>query len=175
MAYPYARKLDFPFADYKVNALDFGAHGEYEGVDWGIHLGEDCLRPRGEKVKAIGKGRIVYSTLHPGTKEKGNWGNVIIIAHKNPKNKKVFFSLYGHLGKRLKEKGDKVEIGEAIGVVGKRNSPENGWWDEEHLHFSIYTGPWEGKVLPGYFKKNQRRTKLSHWKRPTDFIAGYPQ
>ncbi|HBP00705.1 MAG: hypothetical protein UY41_C0018G0010 [Candidatus Moranbacteria bacterium GW2011_GWE1_49_15] len=173
MAYRHTPKLDFPLKGYAVDALDFGERGVYAGTDWGVHLGEDVLRRGGTKVYSAGRGKVVYSELHPGSKEKGNWGNVIIIAHKNPKNGKAFFSLYGHLGERFKEKGDRVEIREAIGVVGKANTPENGWWDEEHLHFSIYTGPWEGKVLPGYFKSGQKRTKLSFWKDPSNYIRKY--
>jgi len=53
---------------------------------------------------AVGRGKVVYSACHPGSKEKRNWGNVIIIAHKHPKTKKVFFSLYGHLAERLVKK-----------------------------------------------------------------------
>jgi len=77
---------------------------EYDGIFWGKHLGEDCNTRAGVKVMAVGRGKVVYSACHPGSKEKRNWGNVIIIAHKHPKTKKVFFSLYGHLAERLVKK-----------------------------------------------------------------------
>jgi len=178
MAYPYTSKLVFPLEDWKVNYCKFRQRDEYDGKLWGLHLGEDCIIKPGTPVKAIGRGKVVYSKLHAtkkSPKQGGyrNWGNIIIIAHKNPKTKKVFFSLYGHLGNRLVEKGDRVDIGQKIGTVGRAWSQQNGWWEDAHLHFAIYTGPWEGRVLPGYWKSTQKRTKLRYWAAPTKFIKNY--
>lgn len=173
MSYPHTAKLQFPLERYQVNSYGFGEDCAYNGMHWGIHLGEDVNRSAGTPVVAAGKGRVVYSALHAGTKEKGNWGNIIIIAHKHPRTSKVFFSLYAHLQKRFVKKGDTVQAGRRLGIVGKRNTPENGWWDEAHLHFAMYTGPWKGKVLPGYWKKGSGRTKLAYWKEPAKFIKQY--
>ncbi len=170
MAYPSAHKLIFPLKKYHVNACGFLQDCTYGDVHWGIHLGEDVNCPAGTKIRCIGKGKVVYSALHAGTKNKSNWGNIIIIGHKYPKNKNIFFSLYSHLQKRFVKKGQIIEIGQIIGTIGKANSPENGWWQDEHLHFAIYTGPWEKKVLPGYWKKGSKRSKLSYWREPTKFI-----
>ncbi|MFH1610706.1 MAG: M23 family metallopeptidase [Patescibacteria group bacterium] len=173
MAYPYTHKLIFPLERYNVNSYKFKQDCAYDNVHWGIHLGEDVNRPAGAKIFSIGKGKVVYSALHPGTKEKSNWGNIIIIAHKNPKSKKIFFSLYAHMQKRLVKKGDSIKLEQLIGKVGKTNSPENGWWKDAHLHFAIYTGEWKRKILPGYWKKRDKRTKLTYWKEPTKFINSY--
>lgn len=173
MAYPLTHKLYFPLENYKVNSYKFGQKCTYKKVFWGVHLGEDVDRPAGAKVKSIGRGTVIYSVLHPGTKEKGNWGNMVIISHKHPKTKKVFYSLYAHFGRRNVKRGQRVEAGEVIGVVGKKNTPANGWWPEEHLHFAIYIGPWSGRVLPGYWREDQKLTKLSYWKEPTEFIKKY--
>lgn len=173
MAYPYTYKLALPLDNYRLNSFQFQEECFYNGVYWGVHLGEDVDCPAGTEVKAIGRGRVVYSVLHAGTKEKGNWGNIIIVAHKHPKTKKVFFSLYAHLSERLVSKGQQVQLGQVLGFVGKKNSPENGFWAEEHLHFAIYIGPWEKKVLPGYWKKGTKRTKRSYWKEPKKFVEKY--
>ncbi|MDX1536011.1 MAG: M23 family metallopeptidase [Candidatus Spechtbacterales bacterium] len=173
MAYPHTPKLEFPLKNYKVNSYDFMEECTYDDVYWGFHLGEDINKRADTKVMAIGRGRVVYSALHPGTKEHSNWGNIIIIAHKHPKTKQVFFSLYAHMKERLVEKGDRVNGGDIIGSIGKANTPENGMWHESHLHFSIYTGPWKGKVLPGYYRKDQKLTKRNYWKRPSEFIERY--
>lgn len=172
MAYPYTPKLKFPLGKYKVSKWKFKYKASYYGVDWGIHLGEDITVPAGTRVKCIGRGKVVYSALHEGTKKKRNWGNIVIIAHKNPKTKKPFFSLYGHLKKPHVKKGESMELGKVIGVVGKKNTFENGWWPA-HLHFGIYIGPWKGKALVGYWKQNQKRTKISYWKEPSRFIRNY--
>jgi murein DD-endopeptidase MepM/ murein hydrolase activator NlpD len=173
MAYPYARKLCYPVLDYHVNGLGFGAHGIFGGTDWGEHLGEDVTCSAGIPVASIGRGSVVYSALHGGSATKGNWGNVIIVVHKHPVTHKLFYTLYGHLGKRKKEKGARVDMGDEIGVVGKSNTMENGWWGVEHLHFGIYVGLWDGKILPGYFRAEQKRTRKEDWVCPSDFIAIY--
>ncbi len=161
-----------PLDLYKKPSWKFKQKTFYYGVDWGMHMGEDINCPAGTRVKSISTGKVVYSALHAGTKEKRNWGNIIIIAHKNPKTKKAFYSLYGHLGKRLVKRGQSVDLGKIIGFIGKKNTPQNGWWPE-HLHFGIYVGPWKGKVLPGYWKKGQKRTKISYWREPSKFIKNY--
>lgn len=175
MAYPFTPKLKFPLKNYKVNSYKFGEKCTYNKVYWGVHLGEDANVKAGTKVYSVGRGKVVYSRLHKGSKEKPNWGNIIIIAHKNSKTKKVFYSLYGHLKRKNVKKGDRVEIGKIIGSIGARNTPENGWWPEKHSHLAIYTGSWNKKVLPGYFKKGDSRTKLSYWQNPTKFIQNYSE
>ena len=159
------RKIIFPLENYKISGAKF-----LQNVSsWGIHLGEDCKAKAGDAVKSIYRGEIVYSALHPGSSQKGNWGNIIIIRHKLLGKGQIFYSLYGHLGKGLENVGDKVKKGELVGYMGKAYSAENGWWPA-HLHFAIYTGPWSGKILPGYYRKEQNRTKLSYWKNPTEWI-----
>lgn len=173
MAYPIARQLVFPMDPYVVTGPRFGEERSYGGVFWGVHLGEDADVPAGTPVRAAGRGRVVYSALHPGSGDKGNWGNIVIVAHKHPETGKNFFSLYAHLGRRIKERGESVELGEAVGTIGEGYTPDNGWW-EAHLHFAIYTGPWQGTILPGYWKKGQGRTKKSYWRDPSTFITTFP-
>ncbi len=180
MAYPYTPKLDFPLKSWKVNSCKFKQQDTYDGKDWGLHLGEDCNIKAGTYVFAVGRGKVVYAALH-ATKESPkrggyrNWGNIIIIAHKNPKTKKVFFSLYGHLGKMLVKKKDRVELGQKIGTVARSYSQANGWWEDAHLHFAICFAPaWRGEVLPGYWREEvKKRTKLRYWTKPTEFIKNY--
>lgn len=180
MAYPHTPKLVFPLKKWELNDIKFLEEQNYSGVDWGKHLGEDCKVSPGTKVRSVGRGRVVYSALHSQNtppesegKDGSNWGNIIIIAHKNPDTKNVFFSLYGHLGERLKEKQENVSCGEKIGNVAEAWTKEDGWWKTPHLHFAIYNGPWRGEVLPGAFIENQERTKLKYWKPPTEFIEKY--
>lgn len=177
MAYSYTHKLRFPLEKYRIDRGFLkkcnyrNERGKWE--NWGLHLGEDYNEQPNTPVFAIGKGRVIYSKLHPGNHSKRNWGNIIIIAHKNPVDKNVFFSLYGHLNERLVERGDKVKFGQKIGTIAPKNSKENGWWGETHLHFAIYKGLWRDSVLPGYYRENQKRTKISDWAKPNRFIREY--
>lgn len=173
-------KLIYPVENFQEEIDDgFRDHGFFQGKDWGIHLGVDFHLPHETKVFSIGKGTVVYSKLHPaevseeGKILKSNWGGVVIIAHKNPKNKKRFYSLYGHLGKRFVKKGDEVEMGEMIGEIGKSLSEMNGGWEEEHLHFAIYHGPFHERVLPGYLDTKKENTKMEYWSEPIKFISEY--
>ena len=180
MAYPHTPQLILPLENWKVNSTTFLEEQEYSGVNWGKHLGEDDDQEFGTPVLAIGNGKVVYSKLHTSVippKEEGqkgsNWGNIIIIAHKNPETKKVFFSLYGHLGARLVEKSDRVKMGQQIGVIAPGWSAENGCWREAHLHLAIFVGQWLGRVLPGAHREGEKRTRLKDWVAPTKFIAEY--
>lgn len=164
--YPKAEKLVFPLLKYAPITLNFKDNVS----NWGIHLGEDISTPAGAKVKCVGAGEVVYSACHLGNIKKRNWGNIMIIGHQDSQKSRIFYSLYGHLGERFIKKGSKVKKGQAIGTIGAPNTPENGYWPA-HLHFGIYLGPWEGIVLPGYFRPE--RTRIEHWENPSIFINNY--
>lgn len=169
--FPIARKITFPLSKYFISGLGFGTDVT-AGKILGIHLGEDAKAKAGISVKSIGSGEVVYSALHPGSPSKGNWGYIVIIGHRNRANKSIFYSLYGHLDEPSINVGDRVKTGQVIGRIAPDYTIQNGWWPA-HLHFAIYTGPWTGAVLPGYFRKNQNRTKLEYWQNPSQFIKNY--
>jgi murein DD-endopeptidase MepM/ murein hydrolase activator NlpD len=179
MAYRATPTLNFPIGNFKNISSRFLERNFYDGKDWGVHLGVDFASRAETKVFAIGRGTVVYSKLHAGIfSEDGkiaqrNWGGITIIAHKNPKTKEKFYSLYGHLGRRFVKKGDYVEMGDVIGTVGKSMSESNGIWEDEHLHFAIYAGPFHLKVLPGYYRADEETARIEHWKEPMDFINNY--
>jgi len=179
MAYRKTPKINFPLGDFKNVSLQFNQPGTYDAKFWGTHLGVDFDAKEDTKIFAIGRGIVVYSRLHPGEFSadgkilQRNWGGIVIIAHKNPQDKKVFYSLYGHLGRRYVKKGDSIEMGDLLGAVGKSMSESNGIWADEHLHFAIYSGPFHGKVLPGYYKGEESMTRLEYWSDPINFINNY--
>jgi murein DD-endopeptidase MepM/ murein hydrolase activator NlpD len=179
MAYRNTPILNFPIGNFKNVSLEFGRPSTYDQTYWGLHLGVDIEAAKDTKIFSIGRGIVVYSKIHPGEfSENGkiiqrNWGGIIIIAHKNPVTKKIFYSVYGHLGKRYLKKGDSVELGDLIGTVGKSMSESNGIWENEHLHLAIYSGPFHGKVLPGYYKEEREVTRLEYWHEPISYIKEY--
>ena len=180
MAYRITPNLNYPIGNFKNITFPFAAEGNFDGQSWGTHLGVDISAKAGTKVFAIGRGVVVYSKLHAGEFStdgkilRRNWGGIIIIAHKKPFVKEIFYSLYGHLGKRYFKRGDAVDAGDVIGTVGASLTESNGIWEDEHLHFSIYQGPFHKRVLPGYFKAGEKTTtKMEHWKDPINFINNY--
>jgi murein DD-endopeptidase MepM/ murein hydrolase activator NlpD len=162
-------RLSYPIKEFEVNGVPFGKRSVHNGELWGIHLGEDCIVPAGTDVFAIANGKVVYSALHAGDENKGNWGYITIIEHHSPLVRKKFYSLYGHLGACYKRIGERVKQGEPIGFVGKDYTAENGYW-LAHLHFAIYTGPWKKQVLPGYWKEGDLNTDPKYWRVPSEFV-----
>lgn len=173
MPYPRAERLVLPLEKYAVTGRAFQEEGILGGTSWGLHLGEDILADPGTAVSAIGDGQVVYAALHPGSRHRGNWGNIVILGHSHAADGQTFFSVYGHLEECLVRDGDPVRQGVTLGHVGEGRTPENGYWPESHLHFAIYRGPWEGKVLPGYFREEDGRTKLAYWVSPSQFVREY--
>lgn len=177
--YQKTPRLVFPLKNFKTVALEFGKQGYADRKNWGKHLGLDLESKEGTQVFSCGRGVVVYSKVHPGEfdendiLQKRNWGGIVIIAHKNPKTQKIFYSLYGHMGKRYVKKGDEVEKEELIGEIGKSMSESNGGWEKEHLHLAIYTGRYEEQVLPGYYKREQKTTNPRDWEDPMVYIKKY--
>ncbi|SDH39105.1 peptidoglycan DD-metalloendopeptidase family protein [Alteribacillus bidgolensis] len=104
-------------------------HGEISdtfGTRDGTHYGIDIAAEKGTKVYAVKKGEIVKSYF------SSSYGNVIIVGHKDNEE-----TLYAHLDKRLKEKGDLVNQGEVIGTLGN-----TGHSTGPHLHFELHEKEW---------------------------------
>lgn len=173
MAYPRAERLVLPITPYRVDGRAFGEEGVFGGQPWGLHLGEDVYADPGTPVVAAGDGEVVYAALHAGNRHRGNWGNVIILGHIHREDGEPLFSVYGHLGSCAVSLGEIVRLGTLLGPVGEGRTPENGFWPEPHLHFALYRGPWEGRVLPGYFREDDGRTKLEYWIAPAAFVHAY--
>ncbi|MFD3258978.1 peptidoglycan DD-metalloendopeptidase family protein [Paenibacillus lentus] len=92
------------------------------GKRWGrTHKGIDLVSSN-RNILAADEGVVSFA----GT--KSGYGNVIIINHNNG-----FETLYGHLSKISVEKGDVVEKGTKIGVMGS-----TGRSTGTHLHFEIH-------------------------------------
>lgn len=174
MPYPRAARLTLPLEPYAAEGRKFHEEGILGGKSWGLHLGEDAYADPGTPVHAIGDGQVVYAACHPGSRRRGNWGNIVIVGHRHARDGEPFFSVYGHLGEASVATDQLVTVGAVLGPVGNGRTPENGFWPEPHLHFAIYCGPWEGKVLPGYFREDDARTKLEYWRAPEAFVRSYP-
>ena len=71
------------------------------------HLGIDFAAPSGTPVRTVAAGRVVFSGRSGGS------GNLITIRHAN-----AYETQYLHLSRRLVRKGQKVEQGQRIGLVG---------------------------------------------------------
>ncbi len=148
------RKLSRETKDKKdnwYNAQDFTVNNHL-GEDWNKNSGgnSDC----GEPVYAAANGIIVYAE-NAGI----GWGNVVIIEHNLPDEKKVQ-TLYGHLQKILRTSGE-VKLRDQIGEVGNADGKYLC-----HLHFELRdeSCPMWNQAGAGYSAENKG------WLDPSDFI-----
>jgi septal ring factor EnvC (AmiA/AmiB activator) len=87
-----------PYTDPKYNILNFRS-----GIDFEAE--------RGEPVKSVEAGKIIYSGWFKG------YGNMIIIDHGGS-----YYTIYAHLEENFKAKGDLVEQEEVIATAGDAGS-----------------------------------------------------
>ena len=89
----------------------------HNGLDFADSVGTPVLAAEDGEVVAMGdEGRYAY----------GKW---IAIEHNNG-----LTTLYGHLSKQLVKKGENVDRGEKIGLMGS-----TGYSTGSHVHFGVYT------------------------------------
>ena len=86
-----------------------------------LHEGHDFSAKVGEKVICTANGTVKSS------KRYGSFGNFIEIDHGNG-----YTTVYGHLSKRLVNRGEKVERGQIIATIGN-----TGKSTAPHLHYEI--------------------------------------
>ena len=88
---------------------------------WRAHNGVDYGAPTGTPVRTVGDGVVASAGWQTG------YGNVIAINHGNDRS-----TVYAHLSKIEVRRGQRVEQGQRIGLVGA-----TGWATGPHLHFEF--------------------------------------
>jgi murein DD-endopeptidase MepM/ murein hydrolase activator NlpD len=86
-----------------------------------LHKGLDIAAPNGSPIISPADGRVTYAGRN------GSYGNMVAIKHGYG-----IMTRYGHLSKILKKKGEKVERGEVIALVGN-----TGRSTGPHLHYEV--------------------------------------
>ena len=87
-----------------------------------FHAGVDIVAPRGEKVRAPAKGKVVRASYDT------RMGNYIRINHRHG-----IETTYGHLSKMLVRYGQEVKRGDVLGLVGSTGRFSTG----PHLHYQV--------------------------------------
>ncbi len=105
---PLRRPVDAPVTDV------FGPRGDR------FHSGIDLPAPAGAPVVAAASGRVAYAGWHGG-----GWGQLVTVAHGNGVR-----TMYAHLGIVGVHVGQRVRVGEQVGLVGA-----TGIATGPHLHF----------------------------------------
>jgi LysM repeat protein len=143
------QRMTAPYWEYRTKADGWSKNYYHKGIDYGaITRGKD-----GDPILAVAGGEVIES------KTMNGYGECIIIKHKfkDPVKWKdaygwfdgdltQFYTLYAHLSKRLAKKGDKVNVGDVVGLMGN-----TGGSFGTHLHFEFRTASLKNGNLPGFF------------------------
>lgn len=89
---------------------------------WKFHKGVDFSAKRGTPIYATAKGVVSFSNWKKG------YGNVIEIDHQNG-----YKTMFSHLNRRLVNNGQRVNIGDMIGRVGRTGKATGN-----HLHYEVF-------------------------------------
>lgn len=103
-----------------------------EGSHWGVDLGYGASTGPNLPIKAAADGEVISTVDGRRNDAGGGWGNRVQIYHGGG-----FYTLYAHLraGSLKVEKGDRVQQGQQIGVMGNTGNSRG-----THLHFELYEG-----------------------------------
>jgi murein DD-endopeptidase MepM/ murein hydrolase activator NlpD len=124
-----ADEVNWPLADYR-----------YGGVFLPnvVHTGIDIPAPKGTPVLAAGSGKVTWAGygLYRGVEDLTDpYGLAIAIKHDFGFKGETLYTVYGHLDQIYVVKGQHVETGDVLGLVG-----ETGKVTGPHLHFEVRVG-----------------------------------
>jgi murein DD-endopeptidase MepM/ murein hydrolase activator NlpD len=105
----------------KKETGNFGTRRIFNGQTKSRHYGLDLDGVTGDPIRAVAAGRVVLSDL------RFTSGGTVVIDHGSG-----LYTAYFHMHTRKKKKGDWVESGEKIGLVGK-----TGRVTGPHLHLAV--------------------------------------
>lgn len=120
----------------------YGSSRTYNGVERSWHKGIDFANKEGTPIVAPLKGKVVLAM-----KDSYFNGNLVIIDH----GKKIY-SIYAHMYDIIAQKGDILEVGDPVGLVGT-----TGRSTGPHLHWGVYVG--QQAIEPEFLLKDFKKDK----------------
>lgn len=120
----------------------YGSSRTYNGQERSWHKGLDLANKEGTPIINPLKGKVVLAM-----KDSYFNGNLVIIDH----GKKIY-SIYAHMYDIIAEKGQILEVGDPIGLVGS-----TGRSTGPHLHWGVYVG--QQAIDPEFFLKDAKDLK----------------
>jgi murein DD-endopeptidase MepM/ murein hydrolase activator NlpD len=123
-----ANQVNWPLAKYRYGGLFYAEP----------HTGIDIPAPKGTPVLAAGPGVVVWAGFGLYTQRENPddpYGNAVAIKHDFGYQGNSLYTVYGHMNQVFVYRGQHVEAGEQIGIVG-----ETGHVSGPHLHFEVRIG-----------------------------------
>ncbi len=129
--YYFLRPVDSNATNRGLFYYPYGSDGPENA--WRIHTGIDMPNDIGQTVRAAGSGMIAWAG--PGFQSTSSYGNVVLIEHDFGYDGQPLYTLYAHLSAVLVFSGQRVNAGDAIGLVGN-----SGRVTGPHVHFEVRYG-----------------------------------
>jgi murein DD-endopeptidase MepM/ murein hydrolase activator NlpD len=139
--YWFARPVDSNATNFALFSYTYGSDGPQQENPYRVHHGIDMPNPIGQTVRAAGSGTVVWAgdglrVENPGSFENSpSYGNVVYIQHDFGYRGQSLYTLYAHLSAVLVVPGQRVNMGDAIGLVGN-----TGRVSGPHVHFEVRMG-----------------------------------
>lgn len=135
--YFFIRPVDSSATNYGLWYYPYGSDGQQESRPLRIHHGIDMANSVGETVRAAGSGTVYFasSEADPYYQNTFSYGNVVVIEHDFGWRGQPLFTLYAHLQVTLVQTGQRVEVGDPIGLTGS-----TGETTGPHVHFEVRLG-----------------------------------
>lgn len=129
----FARPVDSNATNSALLSYTFGSDGPQQESPWRVHHGIDMPNPIGQTVRATGVGTVIWAGS--GFQDSPSYGNVVQIQHDFGYNGQTLYTLYAHLSAVLVTQGQRVNLGDPIGLVGN-----TGRVSGPHVHFEVRVG-----------------------------------
>lgn len=124
-----ADNVNWPLEDYRYGGVFFADI---------VHTGVDIPAAKGTPVLAAGPGKVTWTGygLYAQKEDPDDpYGLAVAIRHDFGHAGETLYTVYGHLSKIVVARGQKVETGDLLGLVG-----ETGKVTGPHLHFEVRVG-----------------------------------
>ena len=130
--------LSWPLDKDKFWISSFFGRRKMDNGKWGYHFGLDLAALSGTPIKAAANARVLEAGVSPG------YGKTILLVHN-----KNYRTRYAHLSRIKVKRGQHVNRGTVIGLVGATGNVRGNGTDASHLHFEVH---YNGKqVNPIYY------------------------
>lgn len=138
--YWFRRPVDSSANNEVLFYYPYGSNGPEKENPLAVHHGIDMPNPVGQPVRAAGAGWVRHASDNLRTNDgvfenSPSYGNVVVIEHDFGYEGQKLWTLYAHLSAVLVVRGQRVEAGEVVGLVG-----ETGRVSGPHVHFEVRMG-----------------------------------
>lgn len=143
--YWFSRPVDSNATNFGLFYYPYGSDGPNADNPWRVHHGIDMPNPIGETVRAAGSGTVIWAADSLRVAEDSedstffqnspSYGNVVVIEHDFGYRGQPLYTLYAHLSAVLVRRGQLVDSGDVIGLVG-----DTGRVSGPHVHFEVRMG-----------------------------------